>query len=528
MKQEMNGQKIQNWHRPLRASEPKQRFLAQRHDDPGLMMRGNSVVEEKAALRDSYYYGCYWYADGTNPYPYEDSFSWCIGSDFDYLFSFVLGQKGKYAKMSSVIRWNIDQNIEFIDDKEEVSYSLKEITSGVEDRLVDYFDTLTSVLTKSSYIIDEISNNTSPEEIAFIQNLNSTTVKSHSNAYNRTWKWQLVSIKELYILFSPFWIRSPLDWAGESIESLFKHLFVLYEIPKHLEWYVLYSEKVNSSFDSMKWFFAALYFAQGGSIKHFAKAFALHLPSKFNHYYSQVPSEMSLEEAIIHAEIKRLGGTAIDFHRITNDPSYVVDLSKSTYYLNNYAPTVEMGIFRDFWYGALNWLIKYSEEITNEESEEVLAWAMHEYTEGLRGVIANFSWKGRGKSATLNRAHDYHEALKKLKGQRYLEWKSKDWNWTIIQNDIEWKFQEILNSTDLSKEGQAMSHCVALQTQSCAYNTAAIFSLRVDDKRAVTIHISPKTGQLIESKQRFNVMPTQEQNTIIDKWLRTIVLTSLE
>ncbi len=147
MKQKKYGQKIQNWHRPLRQFEPRQRFLAQRHADPGLIMHGNVVVDKKDELNDSFYYHSYWYHEGTNPDLYEDSSHWCLGSDFDYLNSLSLEQIKGHVQVSSVIRWNIDQDIELIDDtQDELSTSPKNLIGGIEARLVEYYDALISVV----------------------------------------------------------------------------------------------------------------------------------------------------------------------------------------------------------------------------------------------------------------------------------------------------------------------------------------------------------------------------------------------
>lgn len=136
-----------------------------------------------------------------------------------------------------------------------------------------------------------------------------------------------------------------------------------------------------------------------------------------------------------------------------------------------------------------------------------------------------FSMKGRSAQALLSRMEQWHKQLGKKK-KSYKEWKSCGVPGITIEEGREndktvWTISEILNSTELFKEGKAQRHCVASYESSCAAGRIAIYSMRVlrpscPLERALTIELSNRV--VVQARGHCNRPPTQLENRILRLW----------
>ena len=69
---------------------------------------------------------------------------------------------------------------------------------------------------------------------------------------------------------------------------------------------------------------------------------------------------------------------------------------------------------------------------------------------------------------------------------------TRDWEYVLNprQEPHLWTMKEILNSHELAEEGRHMRHCVYSYLVSCRRRRSAIFSLRCDGERRVTVEVS--------------------------------------
>ena len=312
-------------------------------------------------------------------------------------------------------------------------------------------------------------------------------------------------------LFAPFWIRSPRTWTGGKV-SLVDHLLVRYEVPRFL--YPEWSE--IPQLPRLKWLCWFILFAQGGSLRRAAGLFDWNIPSRFEHFLRMASPGASLKEACGFAEIMRLGGSPIDCRRILSNPAFVVDPTEIP----------EDEALSEFWETTVRWLIAHSTAITDEQSEVILAWAMHEYTETERRGTQPFYWKGRGLRSVLQRSLDHQRRLERPWSCH--SWPRHGWDWQPIDAALDgWRFVELTSGEELFREGQAMRHCVAGYASRCAAGQSAIVSVRFKDARRITVEIIPATGQVVQARGACNRPADHEEQRMIRHWVDAVVRPNL-
>ena len=310
-------------------------------------------------------------------------------------------------------------------------------------------------------------------------------------------------------LFAPFWVRSPQTWRRGSEISLLNHLFVLYEVPTFLysQWFR------NDHFPEFKWLCWFILLGQGGSLKRAAKLFNWNISGGFQHCLREVPPEALTRDACIIAELKGLGGTEIDVGRILPYVRcFLPDLTNPAY------GNTQLGFWRD----TMRWLIAHSEALNDQQSHQVLAWAIHELTEVAHDREPTFSLKGRRLDEVLRRSADYGRQCERTRP--HPPWRSHGWDWVL--NDAaggRWSFVELTSAEDLVRRGAEMRHCVAGYASRCASGNSAIVSVRFNDARCITVEINPKTKQVVQARGQFNRPASAKEHRAISTWMNAAV-----
>jgi hypothetical protein len=252
---------------------------------------------------------------------------------------------------------------------------------------------------------------------------------------------------------------------------------------------------------------------QGGSLKRAAEFFHWIIPNRFQHYLQDVPPDVSPIEACVFSEVRRLGGSLTDFVRILHNPAFVID------------PTEHSAVasHADFWHETVCWLINHREAITDEQSNLILSWAMHEYTETEYQQQAQpFFWKGRSVAAVLERSLEYHRRVQRP--WTGYKWNNHGWDWEIDQAQFgKWSFVELTTGEDLFYEGDALHHCVTTYAGRCASGYSAIVSLRLDGIRRLTVEINPKTKQVVQARGIYNREAQIEERNVLGKWIKVVL-----
>jgi hypothetical protein len=76
----------------------------------------------------------------------------------------------------------------------------------------------------------------------------------------------------------------------------------------------------------------------------------------------------------------------------------------------------------------------------------------------------------------------------------------------------------ICSVVQLVIEGKVLHHCIASYIHEIRARLSAVFSLRVDGKRTLTIEVHPHTQQIADVRGRFNRPPTDEERAWIRIW----------
>lgn len=361
---------------------------------------------------------------------------------------------------------------------------------------------------------------------------------------------QNMQVAKAIMFFSPFWIRSPQTWKGGDEISFIKHIFTEYDVPQFLykEWFQKeYTDNLfnrhyrDRNYLRFEWLIWLIILGQGGSLKKASTFFQWRIPSGFQNYLNNLPFDLTPVEACIFAEVKRLGGNNIDATRLLRDGGYVVNPMEQS----------DENYFK-YWQDTVRWLIRHRNEISDEEADIILDWAMHQYTESERAIreaevyredarqaneeqiIQNnqqpdraelqlFSMKGRSVQRVLEHSNEYLRQ-KSLPWSEYT-WKNHGWDHTFDDSaNSGWEIIELTTGKDLYREGQDLNHCVSGYAGRCVANVSAIFSLRQNGKRVITIEIQPFTKRIIQARGQRNRSADKKENDIITQWVNEVLL----
>src|SRR5262249_34166353 len=112
------------------------------------------------------------------------------------------------------------------------------------------------------------------------------------------------------LLLAPFWIRSLGEWSPPSADldaigrSLIEHLLLRYPVPEALPrpWR-------TANFPSLKWVSWLVLLGQGASLRRAGSRFGWSVSSGLLQRFLVAPADLEPREAVMWAEITRLGGT---------------------------------------------------------------------------------------------------------------------------------------------------------------------------------------------------------------------------
>ena len=495
MKQKYEGKRVINWHRPFRPGfDLRQRYLRNRYAELNV-----DDAEDTDALFHRHYMDA--------ELEWELSFS---AGDTDYLMQEARLRIMKGADWGQIRAclpkswWSRHSA-----SREETHQTPSEVISSrsqpLEEALAEHSRYLiTSGFPEgrlSSAMLDAVQGGMDLDLLQSITSKNDNFVP-------------------ILLIFAPFWVRPLSDWdfsqvwSPNRMISLVKHLFVYYPVPEFL-YRVWLSPPVTIE---MKWLYWFILLGQGGSLHRAAPHFNWAISRKFLHYLADVKSQVTLVSACMLAEIKRLGGSQIEFNRIWANRGYVVDptdVSQQPSYLH-------------FWRNAVRWLILHRDTLTDREANIILTWAMHQHTEAERLGGEPFSWQGRSPRRLFEAgiAYDARVSSYLPHNRLHCRWQGHgwDWDWTD-ESGGKWSFIELTSGLALFNEGKELHHCVGGYTHQCMAGSSAIVSLQYEGVPQITIEINPKTKKIVQIRGRYNRPPQVYEKTIVNQWMENVALT---
>lgn len=319
------------------------------------------------------------------------------------------------------------------------------------------------------------------------------------------------------------------------LRSLVDHLFVRYPIPAFLyqNWLVL------EGLPRWKWVCWSLTLGRGIGLHRVASYFEWNVPRRLEHFLRLASGHLSPVDAVMWAEIQRLGGQSPDFQRIRRHPGYVLDITAGPY-CNIECDANEVdwhhpprfrpaGHDSEFWQGAVRWLGRYRAELTDPQAAEILDWALHRFLEEERARHwgdegRGFQWTGRSPAGLLEQIEEARQLEQRRRAQEAgarhaLTWAPRGWDWSFVDPAGEtWELRELHSVLDLNQESEAMHHCVANYSYQCALGRSSIFSLRRGGCRVLTVEVEPGFRRIVQARGVRNRPASAEENAVLSNW----------
>lgn len=323
-------------------------------------------------------------------------------------------------------------------------------------------------------------------------------------------------------LFHIFAIRDLANWscrsrnANRQFSSLVRHLFAEYLVPQFMDsiWF-------RPSYEWVEWFIDV---GQGMNIRKVQKFPAPYTKAMAYHMMS-VPPGFTIEEAMRYGRILGLGGNERQFRAIlaTRLPATTVFYPAKHLFRKK----------QDFWQSVIAWFIHYP-MLDTAMYGPIVDYIEYCKYEPVGQVLEDgrwiqrgprnprFSMKGRNPESLLRRVEEWHGALGRRKGVDLVCWPSskRDWTYELTRKGqlLRWQIREITNSVDLTEEGRTMRHCVFSYMDSCRQRRCAIFSLRENGKRVLTVELTATGLGAVRGKA--NRLPTKGERNLLQRWLK--------
>ncbi len=344
------------------------------------------------------------------------------------------------------------------------------------------------------------------------------------------------------LVLEPFWIRPLATWPAESLgdldaigRSLVEHLLVRYPVPAPL-----YRPWRSSDPPPLKWATWLVLIGQGASLHRAAPHFGWSVSTKLAQHLNAITDDISPIDAVMWAEIMRLGGSRTELARIRRHPGYVFDPTGPDehdrsidgverphelphQFIRQLDPTYRPAprphaaseAFRAFWRSTAGWLAAHRDELTDATSDAILDWALHRHIED-----AGFAWSGRTLEATLEHARAYRQTISRVRVVEALVWPGRGWNWEHPIDDSDpWRIVELTSAVELAEESRTMQHCVASYAYRCVQGASAIFSVSRGDGRRFTVEIDPRSRQLVQARGARNRSCDDAELALVRRWL---------
>lgn len=328
----------------------------------------------------------------------------------------------------------------------------------------------------------------------------------------------------MLLLLAPFWLRPLAAWTPPSTDddalgrSLVDHVLVAYPVPP-----ALYVPWADVAVPSLKWASWLVLLGGGASLRRAAPMFGWKISSRLVHHLLQSPPRLQPLEAMVWAELAQRGGTMCEFARMRRHPSFLVDLTSTPDASTDDNERQRAERFRAFWYATADWLVRHRDELTDDECERVLDWAMHRFTEDdgqQRAPNQCFTLTGRAPVAAHEQALAYREALRVPYGYEWPQsWARRSWDWELGEGEHTWTVHELATSAQLADESAAMRHCVASYAYRCVSGASAIFSLQRDGQRVITIELEPGSRRVVQARGPYNRACTADELALVERWL---------
>jgi hypothetical protein len=325
------------------------------------------------------------------------------------------------------------------------------------------------------------------------------------------------------------WIRDPTAWRpdshnlGRQFSSLARHLLARYTVPVFLDAAWLRSDR--GAYRFRDWF---VHVGKGRNIRTAKTPYPL--TKMIAHHFVRAPDDMTIEGALMLADIRSLGGGGRLAHalmgtrlgqRIESDAErrafwlsvYRFFIANPMLDLRHAGPIVDFLAFQKF------------------DTQEVMV------APGRVEVRAppqpNLSMARRTPEALLRQVEAWHGELRRARRTDKRFWKpsgvpgfaSLTGPRDRPQEQTHWTVRELLSAQELIDEGRRMRHCVATFVESCSTGESSIWSL--ERRRGAESKLEPlltieidADGVMVEARGFANRWPTDQEKRVLEAWMK--------
>jgi hypothetical protein len=324
------------------------------------------------------------------------------------------------------------------------------------------------------------------------------------------------------------WIRKIEDWRPKShnktrqFASLVRHLFARYPVP-------VFMDSAWLRADSGSYRFRTWYIHVGAGLNIRTAKLLYPMSKMMAHHFLRAPDSYAIEEALLWSDVHAQGGgrrlteallaTRLSEQVLQDEERRAFWCSVYRFFIAN--PMLDhrhVGLIVDF----LNFQ-KYEEQeiMTGPGQVEVRPPPQ-----------PNLSMNRRTPDALLRQVDQWHGSLATLKNAANQYFRTSGYPGLTLMSGEEdeagdrptWRIRELLSGDALISEGQQMRHCVASYAWSCADGYCSIWTMERQDpngknEKHLTLELN-KDGVLRQARGRENRLPTDQEITILDRWIR--------
>ena len=305
----------------------------------------------------------------------------------------------------------------------------------------------------------------------------------------------------------PF-VRSPETWKprGKGRETLFRslceHVLARFRMPPFL-WSAFFEA------DAGRFGPFVAFVAGGGSVHDGIKKGLLPVPltRKMCHDFMQTPADVPFFKALRRTEVRASGG----------DAQFLAAWMGSQAGRRLHTAEEEA-----FWMTVIDWFAK------NPMADRNQVGPLVDYILDRRRMDPDFSMKGRSVLAMMRGAQQWHEQLGREKAIHGAVFTSSGWKpleATKTHRDTHgnfitelWRVDEITTLRALADEGRKQSHCVYSYAGSIEAGLISIWSLNVNEEKAITVEVRNDIRRIVQARGRFNRQATAREFTVLTQW----------
>ena len=252
--------------------------------------------------------------------------------------------------------------------------------------------------------------------------------------------------------------------------------------------------------------------ASGGSLfKSHTNGF---LTKKETHAFITCPLKFSFSEALVYA----IGKST------TDDVGVLTRLAKSKLTQKRalaFAEPYPIGGRREFWKDGVRFFASHP-KVTIQGVNDLIDF--FEYNIGQNGA---YTLKGRTLESLNGQMIQWHRDLSRVKRLGNQNWegvylpdttyaRSPEYPW--VEKEHKWSLHQIKSSKELGEEGNKMHHCVYSYQRSCISGSVSIWSLRLNDERAITIELNNRSASLVQIRGYANRPARPHEMRAIQVW----------